>query len=223
MLVIDTAAPTDSAPALKQRSTMSELRTTASGVPDLTRHSRRDVGRHRVYCLAPLGHDAVDPHGILLAEDFPVGVDGLQCECRSVQRVDTPVRRTPSVCAQADEPNIFHDVSVAGATGRERMGAHVAGGVAHHGDINVVELAQFYQLLLAAQKLDLPGLAQIQPVGNLDKLLCRYGEGHYLTVQFGAARPDLTGRSLRPASCRSDNGGRTRGRRWFRHPRKGAR
>ena len=39
MLVILTEAPTAIAPALKQRSTMAELRTTASGVDERTRHS----------------------------------------------------------------------------------------------------------------------------------------------------------------------------------------
>ena len=76
-----------------------------------------------------------------------------------------------------DVLDIFHHVSIAGASHREGLLAHFAGGVAHHGHLNVVEGPDADEFLLASKELQLALFAHAQASLNINELLGRHGEG----------------------------------------------
>jgi len=95
-------------------------------------------------------HDAVNAYRVLVPEGLAGGVDGLEREGGGVEGVDALMGRGPGVSAPANELNVLDHVAVAGAAQGQLAFSHIAGGVAHHGDVHVVKLAQPDQFLLAA-------------------------------------------------------------------------
>ena len=100
------------------------------------------VGWDGVHRLAALGHNPVNPGSVLFLQRLPVGVDGLQSEGRCVEGIDTQVRRAARMGAASGELDVLDHVTIAGASHGELAVRHVAGRMAHHGHVYVVEVAQ---------------------------------------------------------------------------------
>ena len=70
----------------------------------------------------------------------------------------------------------LHNMAVTGAAHGELTFTHVAGGVAHNGDVHVIKLAQAYQLLFAAHELQFALVSHFQPLLHLDEFFGGHGE-----------------------------------------------
>ena len=177
MLVMLTEAPTASAPALKHRSTTAEFLTTASGLPERTRHSRRTSAGDGVHRLSAPSDDSVNADGVLGQVSLPVGVDRLQRKTGGVERVDSQVGSAARMSAAAGVLDKLDHVPVAGASHGKFSFTHVAGRVAHHRQVHVVELPQPDKLLLASQEFHPALFAQLKPLLDVYELLGRDSEG----------------------------------------------
>ena len=111
-------------------------------------------------------------------------MDGLERKGSGIQGIDAQVRGAPGVSAPTEELHVLDYVAVAGAADREFVVAHIAGGMAHHCQVNVVELPQANQFLLAAHKLQLLLFPELQPAGYFDELLGRHRKRNQLAGQL---------------------------------------
>ena len=126
----------------------------------------------------------MDSHRVLAPKYLPVVVDRLQGKGSSIQRIDTHMRRTAGMGASPQELNVFHNVAVAGAANGKTVVAHIAGGVAHHRHVHIVEFTQAYKFLLAAHEFELFLFPELQAPGYFDKLLGGNSERHQFSGQF---------------------------------------
>ena len=148
-----------------------------NGVQGFAAHEgfHTDVGRHGADGLAAFGDDGMDADGVGVNEGFAVEVDGGHCEGGGVEGVDAQVGRAAGVGAPADELDFFRQGAVVGAAYGQLPFAGGAGGVHHHGQVDVVELAQPDELGFAAQELDFAFTTQAVAVFNFDVFLGRHG------------------------------------------------
>ena len=101
-----------------------------------------NVGGYGINRLAALGHYAVDSNRILAPENLPVAVNGLERKGGRVQGIDAQMGGAAGVGASAQKLHVLDHVAVAGAADGKLVVAHIAGRVAHHRQVNVVEFAQ---------------------------------------------------------------------------------
>ena len=100
-------------------------------------------------------------HAVLVAEGLALGVNRAEGQCRRAERVDAFLRRDPGVGSPTNETHVLGQEAI-GRTGdphRPLVLGRIAG-VDHHGHIYVVEVTQFDQFGLAAEKRDLAFLDQ---------------------------------------------------------------
>ena len=134
-----------------------------------------DVGRHGTDGFAAFGDDGMDADGVGVNEGFTVEVDGGHCQGGGVEGVDAEVGRAAGVGAPAEEPDFFGQGAVVGAAYGQLPFAGGTGGVHHHRQVDVVELAQPDELGFAAQELDFALAPQVVAVFNFDVFLGRHG------------------------------------------------
>ena len=108
------------------------------------------------------------PHCIFIAECLSVVVDGAEGQSGGVEGIDAHVRRATGVGATANELDLFGHGAVVGATDTQLALIGSAGGVEHHGQVDVVELAQLDQFRFASQEFQLTFSTQGVPVFDFD-------------------------------------------------------
>ena len=96
-------------------------------------------------------------HRVLVAKRLADGIDAHQRDVRGVERVDARVRRGAGVRRLADEAHRLAEPAVVGARDCDRAVFGTRRRVDHHGEIDVVEVAQAQQLALAAEELEASG------------------------------------------------------------------
>src|SRR5919106_2581870 len=141
------------------------------------------IGRDGADRLAAFSDDRVHPDGILVPERLSVVVDGAQSQSGSVQGIDTQVGSSPGMGATTDELDLLSYRAVVGTAEAQLSFFGVAGGVHHHGQVNVIELTQLDQFRLAAQELDFTFPSQAVPVLNLDVLFGGHGHQYDATAE----------------------------------------
>jgi len=118
----------------------------------------------------------MDSDRVLVLECLALGVDSHDAEAGRVERVDAVLRcgaRMRGLAHVADELGqeaVGRVAEVESGLGRLRLRVH------HHGDVDVVEVADLDQFLLAAQVGDLASVGQPEPVLDLQELLGRRAE-----------------------------------------------
>ena len=112
-------------------------------------------------------------------------MDGGQRQGRGVQGVDAQVGRTAGMSAAADEPDALGYGPVVGAADAKVLVAAVAGGVHHHRQVDVVELAKPDHLRFAAEKFNLALLPQPVPVFDFDVFLGGDSHEHQAAAEGG--------------------------------------
>src|SRR5262245_21651632 len=113
----------------------------------------------------------MNPYGVFIAVRLALGVDGGHSNHGRVQRVDALMRRPASMRRPAEKANMFGDDAIVRATiGDLTVFSLGAGGVRHHGEIDVIEGTQANKLWLATEKLEFPLPAQLIAIGDLNVL-----------------------------------------------------
>src|SRR5262245_13093890 len=109
----------------------------------------------------------MNAYGVFIAVRLALGVDGGHGNHGGVQRIDALMRRPPGMRRLAEKANMFGDNAIVrAAIGDLAPFRLAAGGVRHHGEINVIESTQANKLWLAAEKLEFPLPPQLIAVGN---------------------------------------------------------
>ena len=90
--------------------------------------------------------------GIFIAVRLALGVDGGHGNHGGVQRIDALMWCPPGMRCLAEKANMFGDDTVVRAAVGDLAVCGLAGGVRHHGEIDVIKGAQTDKLRLAAKK-----------------------------------------------------------------------
>src|SRR4030095_14826891 len=94
---------------------------------------------------------------VFVAVRLALGVDSGHGNHGGVQRVDALMRRPPGMRCLAKKANMFGDDTVVRTTvGDLALFGLAAGGVRHHGEIDVIEGAQANKLWLPTEKFEFP-------------------------------------------------------------------
>ena len=137
--------------------------------PDESLHA--NVGWHGAYRLASLSDDGMHPNAVLVPEGLAVVVNGAEGQGRSIERIDAQVGRSACVGPFTDELYLLRQGAVVGPADAQLPLIRVGGRMAHHGEINVIELAQPHHFRFPSQELQFACTSQGVAVLNLDIFL----------------------------------------------------
>ena len=87
--------------------------------------------------------------------------------------------------SDADVSHELDHVAVASTAHGEPALAHVAGGVAHHGHVHIIEMPQLDQFLFAAQELEFALVPHLKPLFHLNEFFGRNCKRHDRTRELG--------------------------------------
>ena len=90
--------------------------------------------------------------GVFIAVCLALCMNGGHGNHGGVQCIDTLMWRPASMCCLAEKANMFGDDTIVRAAIGDLAVLGLAGGVRHHGEIDVIESAQANKFGLAAEK-----------------------------------------------------------------------
>src|SRR5262245_31515215 len=109
----------------------------------------------------------MNAYGVFITVRLALGVDGGHGNHGSVQRVDALMLLPTSMRRLTEKANMFGDNAVVRtAVGDLALVVLSAGGMRHHGEIDVIQGAQANKLWLATEKLEFALPAQLIAIGD---------------------------------------------------------
>src|SRR6266849_1974424 len=152
------------------------------GVADAFKGPAADVrleprlARDDVHLRAAVGQDGVNADRVLVAEGLPQRIDRGERKVRGVERVDAHVRCAACVRRAPDEARRLAEPSIIGPGNTREAVLGARHGVDHHGQVDVVQVAEAQQLALSAQELEAPRANLVEAPFEVAALFG--GDGH---------------------------------------------